>query len=39
MVPGGGSEISLHCYNYRNICHSDEWFSVLESPSHAQMIS
>ena len=32
MVLGGGggeSEISLNCYNSRNICHSEERFSVL----------
>ena len=34
MVPGE-SEISLNCYNSRNICHSDERFSALWSPSHA----
>ena len=34
MVPGG-TEISLNCYNSINICHSEERFSVLESPSHA----
>ena len=34
MVPGG-TEISLKCYNSRIICHSEERFSVLQSPSHA----
>ena len=32
---GGKIEISLNCYNSKNICHSEERFSVLESPSHA----
>ena len=32
---GGGDEISLNCYNSRIICHSEERFSVLKSPSHA----
>ena len=31
----GESEISLNCYNSRNICHTDERFSVFESLSHA----
>ena len=39
MVPGGGGggglTISLSCHNARNICHSEERFSVLESHSHA----
>ena len=34
MVPGG-TENYLNCYSSRNICHSEERFSVLESPSHA----
>ena len=33
MVPGE-SEIDLNCYNSRNICHSEERFSIFESPSH-----
>ena len=32
---GGGTEISLNCYNSRNICHSEGRFSVLEPPNHA----
>ena len=32
---GGGSGISLNCYNSRNICHSEGRFSVLEPPNHA----
>ena len=32
---GGETENYLNCYNSRNICHSEERFSVLESPSHA----
>ena len=36
MVLGGWeSEISLNCYNSKNICHGKEQFSVLQSPSHA----
>ena len=31
----GGNENYLNCYNSRNICHSEERFSVLESPSYA----
>ena len=31
----GKTENYLNCYNSRNICHSEERFSVLESPSHA----
>ena len=30
-----GGKFSLNCYNSINICHSEERFSVLESPSHA----
>ena len=33
MMPS--AEISLNCYNLRNTCYSDKWFSVLESPGHA----
>ena len=32
---GGGTENFLNCCNSRNICHSEERFSVLESPSYA----
>ena len=32
---GRGNKISLNCYNWRNICHNEEQFSVLKSPSHA----
>ena len=32
---GGETENYLSCYNSRNICHSEERFSVLESPSYA----
>ena len=36
MVPAGGeTENYLNCYNSRNICHSEERFSVLESTSCA----
>ena len=35
MVPGGKLKNFLNCYNSRNICHSEEWFSLLESPSYA----
>ena len=31
----GETENYLNCYNSRNICHSEERFSVLESPSYA----
>ena len=34
MVPGGG-ELKFNIYNSINNCHSEEQFSVLESPSHA----
>ena len=30
----GKLKISFNCYNSRNICHSEERFSVLESPGH-----
>ena len=32
---GGETENYLNCYNSRNICDSEERFSVLESPSYA----
>ena len=32
---GAGNIFFLNCYNWRNICHSEERFSVLKSPSHA----
>ena len=31
----GETENYLNCYNSRNICHSEERFSVSESPSYA----
>ena len=31
----GETENYLNCYNSRNICHSEERLSVLESPSYA----